>query len=740
MRRNVLFVTAVCLMLFLFPVMARAEGEESGQSQAKMEIFWGQEYSVPIGRNMFFTALVSADGAFQGSVTVDVPLGNNEYYSVEKAFQLEQAGDTQIDFQLMIYYNTNSIRFSLKNDDGELISQENISLTPSYTFYDLRILAATDTVEPYTWMEGIQIQEDVELTTSLRLIGSGDLPEAAGSYGICDVLMLDQLDSAVLSERQKNAMEQWISAGGILIVDKDSDFCKASDGEIVREFFDEGLVISCGFSMPELADRFQEESDRDEFFSFLLGEKQWKKMVDRIIYGYNEYYNAAAITANVDYQRVPRLTAFIVCLLIYLILVGPILYFTLKKNRIQNFLRVGMVSIALVFTFVIYLMGSRTRSTGPIASYVRFTDIDGNHWNDRVYIDFQSPYSDPYSVEISGDYHADYLSDLGSDYPNAQWDVYSRRLVLKREQDRVFLHADGNIPFTREYLYLTRTGENEETMGITGKILLTPEGLRGSLINRTGMDLAQVSIWVADHVVSLGEVKADQTVVLDETEFLSALYPYREGLFGEISGSSRYGSAVSSKDASYCYWKERILQNRVGYAGINSRYAVIYGFCDNREEQDIIRSGAAVSGIRVVCCEIPVDNRIDSNHKFHANLRDEVTTLSGYYDKEYYSTFEGEVILQIETGDETLEKLYVEWPMQEKMSEYYRAYNGELEFFCPRIGDYEIVERKAEYSAQELAGYIGRDNKILIRLRNDEEDYSHEIQLPVFSYLGRKTQ
>jgi hypothetical protein len=67
-------------------------------------------------------------------------------------------------------------------------------------------------------------------------------------------------------------------------------------------------------------------------------------------------------------------------------------------------------------------------------------------------------------------------------------------------------------------------------------------------------------------------------------------------------------------------------------------------------------------------------------------------------------------------------------------------FSGTMAFYNVETHEFEEVEAKTSYEAGELAPYLSQDNSLLVRWKEEDGDTSSvEIQLPLFTYIGRKT-
>lgn len=743
---KLLFGTAVlCLFCHIFSLTggcsvyayASPYSQEEG-NEIRMEVIWNEDGALRVGGTLPITVQVTAPEAVDGTVSVQVYLENEEYYTLEEAISLSAGEARQVDFRLPVTYGSTNMRVVFTGTDGTLYGEDSIALNPSYNYSDLYIGAVTDYPPHFYWHRAITMDQ-YDMNIRMSYLTAEEVPELVSLFDYYDILFLDGVKEEQWTDAQEEAIRQWVQAGGILVVGNDSDFCESvRPGELIRENSGMGEYVYCGFSLDSLDSLLTEESDGELFFQNCLGTYQWEQLTDRISYGDSGYWEAYSLTPAADAGRIPHVLWYVLALIIYLMLIGPILYFRLKRKKMQHMLRFSMAGISILFTFIIYLMGSRTRYTSPFATYVSICRLSENQMQERIYLNIQSPYHTQYTAELADGYDVAYLTDSMSGMIQVDWTQSSPRVRMIRTGQEISLQIHDTVPFTSEYFQLTRVSGETEGKLLDGALTVSPEAVDGTLTNHTGMDLVRVSIWTENRWIYVGDLPDGASVQLAEAETASARYVYRPELFEKTVGSDGYTSAVDSEEAAAAFWRQRILEYDLGYVRPAEGSAVVYAFLADEDRELVKDDPVIVSGITVICTELPVDY-VKGDLTYIPDMKEQTTGLSGDFDSFFVIAYEQTVELLYSFGEYELETLYVEWPEAEKLADYIKGFEGTMEFYCVATQSYEEVEQKDCYDRSELLPYLDEENSIRVRWTNDGfDEYTMELLLPIFSYTGRQ--
>lgn len=742
LRRIIFFCLLFCLIFQIGGVFSYASTEPSGdEDPIGMEVIWNRGAAARVGSWLPVTVRLTASRPVTGTVRADIALENYQYYSIEESFSLSEKETGEIVFQIPVTYGLVSAKITAAGEEGGLYGVEDIAFNAASNYTDLYIGIITADEDAFDWCRNATLAGDnMDIYTRLTFLTADEIPENISGFGSFDILFLDGVSREQWSEAQKAAVTQWVEAGGILIVGNDSDLCRpVAEGETDRESYGGGLYVYCGFPLSSLQDLGKNPSDIQDFFQNSIGgkgQKHWKELVRRISYGSSAYWDAELMTSTADADRIPQVLLYAVMFIAYLLVLGPLLYFGLKKKKMQHLLRLSMISISILFAFIIYVMGSRTRYTSPFASYVSICDLSDSQIWETTYLSIQSPYHTVYTAELADGYEVSYLTDASMGFSQISWTEFTPRVQMIRSGEGVLLQIHDNVPFTPEYFQMNRRIKSTEGQGLKGELMISAEGLEGTVTNHTGTNLTHVSVWTMNRWVYVGDLPDGATVDLGDRETAPARYSYRQALIERSTGAEGYSSAVENEEAETAFWRKRVLQSI--NMDLGTEQAVIYGFPEEESRDMIVGDTVIEKGLTLYRGELPV-TYTDGTLTYIPSLESGAAVLGGSADLLYGAVYENVNVIRYSFGEYEPEVLYAEWMDESLLPEYEQVFQGSMEFYNVYTRSYDIIEQKDRYERSELLPYIDADNGITIRwIDNSFDEYTVGVLLPLFSYTGRQ--
>ena len=116
-----------------------------------------------------------------------------------------------------------------------------------------------------------------------------------------------------------------------------------------------------------------------------------------------QWIRDAIFYSNSYFKSREMLTIFLGIVAFYVLVVIPGSYFWLKKRDKLKYLRECIVFVSLLFSFVIFVIGAKTRLTAPTFTYLRLIDETAGG-SETVYASLQLPYKGATAIELNPDY------------------------------------------------------------------------------------------------------------------------------------------------------------------------------------------------------------------------------------------------------------------------------------------------------------------------------------------------
>ncbi len=391
-------------------------------------------------------------------------------------------------------------------------------------------------------------------------------------------LIIDRFDVSSLDRENIEAVQEWVRNGGYLLVGTgaygeqtlsgfDKDFMDVEVNEVSEPGEDNAASVNADpygyrytmytndgidFTNMAIADlsynrtsgSFYESSDNPALCSsvdkggilvyyFSLGDEELQKRSGYTVasmyeefkffgyYQYNPYSEwehirerALAFIDNVNTDV--DFTWLKVMILIYVVLIGPVLYLLLRKGKKCEWYWVCVPALGVLFIAGVYVLGQGARVKDTRVYSVTTQKVDGSR-KDTYFMAYHSG-TRPWEVRLQEDYEIagpasgqyvyyyvgytqnmdDYFYVIGNDSEGL-----SAGIKPQENFDSGFFYAEGKTGSRGNILCenLKRTGRS-----ITG----------GSITNETGCDMAYVAIWFRNNMMVFSDIKAGERLDLEE--------------------------------------------------------------------------------------------------------------------------------------------------------------------------------------------------------------------------------
>lgn len=240
------------------------------------------------------------------------------------------------------------------------------------------------------------------------------------------------------------------------------------------------------------------------------------------------------INANVDFSGLRAL------ILIYVILVGPVLYLILRKCKKREWYWVGAPALGILFIAGVFFFGRSTRVNETKAYSVTVQQVDGSQ-EDTYLLAYHSGVK-PWTLHLQDSYEVAGPGFLGYNnyyYVTSGIDDYHYLVSDGSQGLSVGLKPQEN--FESAFLY---AGGRTESKGALTVRDLTEHGfgnVSGVITNETGYDLAYMAVWFNSYITVISDVKAGETVdiqqaVIDGRGVYQESVPYFDDLLHSMVG------------------------------------------------------------------------------------------------------------------------------------------------------------------------------------------------------------
>ena len=569
-----------------------------------------------------------------------------------------------------------------------------------------------------------------------------------------DVIIINNYNMANLSDNQYNSLNNWVNSGGTLLIGAGGNESKTinninksflnitSNGTseqnvktgleslnlILSQITLEDSVVTVNSNENKLVYSLDRGAGKILITAFDLGLEPFISSNDAVIMLQNMlletfdkiyeqnyqggYYSASYEVSNllgnipVD-NTVSTLTLGIV-LGIYAILVGIVIYLILKKMEKRDLIW-GLIPItAIVFTVMIYFLGSKTKIKDVIVNSTNIISVDEDGRGQiNSYIGIASKNKGNIKIEKEEDLKMQYMSDDYYYYGDTDYNAKTLRVKTTYTNDNsYFTVANNNVAEVNKF----KISGKEIVMPKVENTLSIKDGkLEGTIKNNLDSDIKKLVIVSGKTVWDLGQVnKGEEISIADlDNNASSGLLGYANSLSNEYY-ESRWNDQIDSKDPKFKNIQRYVsLFNLLEYEGYLEATTKIIAITDLPVDYNLDLESKSISNynLTAVIQEANIDFKDESgNISFpEGYFSYTVSELDNRVDYDYYDGYiygEGEIVLDYKIDDNvdvkeiTINVYTDQWSYQYGLNGEYYIYNyntNEYEEFKLTSGSYKVI-------------------------------------------------
>lgn len=491
-----------------------------------------------------------------------------------------------------MYTGTNTQLFFLYEDgwkDGKEISfKGDKTLRPSYFADDsFFMFTLTESADRLGSLRSVKLQQGMnnEIIALNQLKNNQPLPSTKEDWEMANVLLIDEYSIADWPEAQQQALLDWVKDGGIVIagatdkgvaefgalteflplevsndtttvsVEAAKSFAKTEDltkpitiqkatvkdgstsvwnvestPVVAMKRVNEGAIIQTAFSLGDQP--LASEKGYDELLSVLFNQSKLVSMPTNVYYGNSGYETLGYDTVYMN-ELFPSFQVstggIALIIFVYFLLVGPLLYFVLKRKDKREHAWWIIPTIAIVTSIAIFAYGARDRLLKPQVQQLSFYEVADDGSMSGYYVEtLLSNRSGEFTLE------ADQGTTM-STWKNSSFSGISTNTrtesILENEADKPALTL-RNVGY-----WSTSTVVGESKIPSLGKLNIKIENnsdtISGTIENTFPFALKNVQIWTGAQKIDLGDIDAGATIDVNAK--------FKGGIMLPAKGSQNYG-------------------------------------------------------------------------------------------------------------------------------------------------------------------------------------------------------
>lgn len=449
-----------------------------------------------------------------------------------------------------------------------------------------------------------------------------------------------------------------------------------------------------------------------------------------------------SVTQLVDEKKIPTAGRYVLVLVIYLIVIGPLLYFVLKKLDKRSFTWILVPVFSALFATFIYGIGGTTRQDEPYVGFLTVKTIENQTEQTETRFSVTVPYNNRYVMDFSGmgtitpevenGYYYD-TTDAGKD--NTDYNI-----AIKYKGDKTEIEIKDYPAFQEVYFKTDSSKLAEGT--IDSDLKMEDFKMTGTVANDLGYDLKQAALYAYGVIYPLGDIEQGKSVSLDGKEGYklsnqNSLRNY-DDLLELLSGGSPYGNRqeyeVEKVRWNYAY--EYYLSKAIGSS---NQSCYLLGFSENDKLELPEGSDLESSGATMLAVNVPVDLN-NEGISYIPRIDRYIQNVEGGYDAYDRTIYEDSIRMDVQfEGDDRIKALvYSENYNREFEQQGFWGgvcFYGEVKAYNYMTGEYDVIFTSGTEGFVPVENYIDLNNKMQLLIAADPAKMSQEgiVAMPILS-------
>ena len=650
----------------------------------------------------------------------------------------------------------------------------------------------SDGEDPLKAFDGLSVNGVYETTIQTTALSLSQLPQNKDGLEMLDIVFIEQCDTSGMTAKQKEGILQWTKEGGRLIVGtgaygtgttafledllsekeaslerewtgfgclSEADFIYSENKQEAFLYFAEieegilysnengnpmvqfqnygaGRIVLCSYSLVDFCNYLEEYQNQYQLGLPTLSE--WTSQIldedfidQEVVTGgywaerYDDLYKTVSGTAT---DKIPQIGKYIVLLSVYVILIGPGLYFLLKKLKKQSFFQSAVVITAVIFALLVFFLGQDTRYDKPFIIYSRILENDGGTERQTLVFNVRSPFIQQYQLNIGGDSQVELIHE--SAQFQASSSISSDQVQLRRTEEGTELLFQDIAAFSPRLFRLSK--ETEKTGSFTCEVQYYDGEFSGYVTNSSQMPIENAALLMGSHYVCLGTLSPGQTVELSGLMVNDTLWEYGYGAEAIVrQRSSGMGAEQRNRRELLDYfissWKD------AGEEG-----AVLLGFQENGPGEVIGGTECDLSGITLYVQKIDCSREQDGL-EYRDQLYHIAWTEEGHTSDDNRISYSEITEISYYLGsEETVSSLKFQERTVRSQVGAFENFQGKIYFYNYNKRQYEEISIDQVLEGSQLLPYTSDHN--ILRVKYVQDNYSgweYGILLPYLSVTGR---
>ncbi len=558
-----IIVGIMILSIIIMPVVAR--GESSGISiRAELGVSGKYKLDVNAPLKVF---LENTGDDFEGELQVRMNVsGTSEYmrYNVyAQPVQMPRNSSKVYETEIPVSTVVGSLDVELADKDGNKVGKYTAHAYPVEPGTVL-VGVLSDSPNSLTYLRALPLhqymydKETNELADNLIFLN--EFPENASMLKPFDMLIINDFDTGSLSNEDKKILQDWLKEGGTLAVGTGHNFQKVMKG---LDFIDAKVEATFETETPGLAENLPKPLTLNSMHvpegsfkeGLVLSYYIQQGLGTVILHGFDlgvepvpymfsqsnrflteDYTTYIQPSTNGGFNREDIFTRFtnnlpslsddtimvsFVILGIWIVFVGPVLYIFLKKKDIREKGFAIIPIMAVLTTFLIYLLGSNGMyKKAIINTFSAVTVMEDSSVSDIMQV---SGVLSPYADDIKVDFDKEIPLNLpGNMYYEMDYRSYND--AIEKDVKKILYGAKPSLTFYDKESWGLSTFSSNYTSDVgrlNAELTLDGNVIKGKITNDTKLDFDEIILEFSGMYVKLADklIQGDSAEVFYPLDF-----------------------------------------------------------------------------------------------------------------------------------------------------------------------------------------------------------------------------
>ena len=503
--------------------------------------------------------VTSSEKDFNGEIEIRT-LGNytTTYDAYSREVSIAQGETANVSIPIKMLEGSSKISVNLVENGKVLYEKKSLisngRVTESNLFMgiltdDPTALAYTGSVSFETTMGFKGVIEKVQLDE--KIIGENSL-----NIDGLDVIIINNYNMSNLKNEQYTSLSAWVNKGGTLVIGagaNDSKTINSIDSNFLNikskgnkeeniKVVDENLnliisdlevndgIVRIGNSESPLAysvdkgngeilittfdlglEPFISSKDSKKFITSLLSDAANKVFETNMNGGYYQgYYRISELTRTIPINEVVGVNSLIFVISAYVIIISIVIYIVLKKLNKRDFAWIAIPLASILFTLIIYFMGSKTRVNDIVLNQNNIISVDKNGMGTaKSYLGIGTKYKSDVIIEKPEDLTMNYYTTDNYYYGNQEQEEANvlRVKTTYSGNNSYFTFNDSDALDMKSFEVV---GKEQVISNIESEFNLAEGNLNGKIKNTLGYDINKLLLVVGRNVWDMGAIQKDE--------------------------------------------------------------------------------------------------------------------------------------------------------------------------------------------------------------------------------------